>query len=187
MESSKTASLIGACIAGDSQAIEQFIRQYQQGVFRLAVSILRDEQDANDAAQDVFIAALRAIERYKDYSTIKAWLYSITLNACRSRLRKRKTIENLNQAMLNLSQLEKQHTPEDSVIKSQKDRALWNALEKLGEKHRLPVLLYYYHDLPISEIAEILGTNEGTIHSRLFTARARLRTEMEEHLKTTGE
>ncbi len=186
MESSKTATLIGACAAGDEHAIERFIHQYQLGVFRLAVSILRDEQDANDATQDVFIAALRAMERYKDYSTIKAWLYTITLNACRSRLRKRKNMENLNQAMAGLSQLEKPHTPEDSLINSQKDQALWNALEKLGEKHRLPVLLYYYHDLPISEIAEILGTNEGTIHSRLFTARTRLRAEMEEHLKTTG-
>lgn len=187
MESSKTVTLIGACAAGDEHAIERFIHQYQLGVFHLAVSILRDEQDANDATQDVFIAALRAMERYKDYSTIKAWIYTITLNACRSRLRKRKNIESLNQTMAGLSQMERQHTPEDSLIKSQKDQALWHALEKLGEKHRLPVLLYYYHDLPVSEIAEILGTNEGTIHSRLFTARTRLRAEMEEHLKTTGE
>jgi RNA polymerase sigma-70 factor (ECF subfamily) len=107
----------------------------------------------------------------------------------RSVLRKRKAIENVKKAITSLFQVEtqKQSSPEDTLIQDEKDRILWGALQNLGEKHRLPVLLYYYHDLPAIEIAEILQISEGTVHSRLFTARARLRNEMEKHLQAAGE
>jgi RNA polymerase sigma-70 factor, ECF subfamily len=189
MEYSETRPLISACIAGNEYAIEQFVCQYQTGVFRLALSVLQDTHEANDAAQDTFIAALKALNTYQDYSSVKAWLYTIALNISRSRLRKRKTAENIQKAMTALFRLEiqKQDDPEETLIKNQKDRALWDALQALGEKHRLPVVLYYYHELPVSEIAEILQTNEGTIHSRLFTARARLRFEVEKQLQIAGE
>jgi RNA polymerase sigma-70 factor (ECF subfamily) len=189
MEYSKTIPSISDCVAGNEYAIEQFICQYQGVVFRLAISVLQDEHEASDATQDTFIAALKAMNRYQDYSTVKAWLYTIALNICRSRLRKRKAMDNIKRAVTALFQVDsqKQDNPEDSVIKNQKDQALWRALQKLGEKHRLSVLLYYYHELPVAEIAEILKTNEGTIHSRLFTARARLRIEMEKQLQAAGE
>ncbi len=71
--------------------------------------------------------------------------------------------------------LQRQPTPEDVVIQSEKEKAIWKALNELDEKHRTVMVLRYFQDLPISEIAEILSTSEGTIHSRLHTARNRLR------------
>ena len=189
MDYAKAIPLISECIAGNEYAVEQFICQYQSGVFRLALSVLQDEHEANDVTQDTFIAALKALNGYQDYSSIKAWLYTITMNMSRSRLRKRKTIENLKRTMTVLFQAEfqKQISPEDAVVQNEKDQSLWCALQNLGEKHRLPVLLYYYHELPVSEIAEILQISEGTVHSRLFTARTRLRLEMQERLQSAGE
>lgn len=182
MELDHTPQLIAACRRGDELAIEQLVRQYETGVFRLALSVLDDPAEANEAAQEAFIAALKALERYQDQSTFKAWLYTITVNTCRSRLRKRRTVEKLRQTLIGVFrvQAQKHASPEETVIQNEKDATLWRALKNMDEKHRLPLVLRYYHDLPIAEIAQILNINEGTIHSRLHHGRERLRLALDE-------
>jgi len=91
------AGLIADCIQGDQAAITQLIQVHQLSVFRLALSILNDPDEASEAAQDTFIAALRALKSYRETSSFKAWLYTITLNISRSRLRKRKAKERLQE------------------------------------------------------------------------------------------
>ncbi len=181
MELDHTPQLIAACRQGDERAIEQLIRQHETGVFRLALSVLDDPVEANEAAQESFIAALKGLECYQDNSTFKAWLYTITLNTCRSRLRKRKTVEKLRQTLIGIFrvQSQKQASPEETVIQNEQDAAVWRALQNMDEKHRLPLVLRYYHDLPTAEIAHILNVNEGTIHSRLHNGRERLRLALE--------
>lgn len=70
---------------------------------------------------------------------------------------------------------QKQVLPEDLVIQNETEAIIWNSLNKLDERHRMVVLLKYFHELSISEISEILSVNEGTVHSRLFTAREKLK------------
>lgn len=183
------AGLIAACIQGDETAIEQLVQTYQQGVFRLALSVLGDPSEANDVAQDTFVSALRALKRYQVSSSFKAWLYTIALNLSRSKLRKRKALERLKQSLSVLFhlRLQQSQTPEDTVIEREIDAALWNALECLGEKQRLPILLRYYNDLSVKEIAEILNIKEGTVHSRLSIGRERLRSELVDLLQDPGE
>lgn len=178
------AGLIADCIKGDKTAIEQLIGAHQLSVFRLALSVLNDPDEANEAAQDTFIAALRALKSYRKTSSFKAWLYTITLNVSRSRLRKRKTIERLQNTLKTIFQAQSQDTStiEEAVIGNEEDTALWETLEKLGEKHRTPIVLRYYHDLSVAEIAEILDIKEGTVHSRLSIGRERLRSALESTL-----
>ena len=174
------AGLINACIQGDETAIARLVQEYQLGVFRLALSILNDPSEANEAAQDTFIAALNALRSYRENSSFKAWLYTIALNTSRSRLRKRKARERLQHSLTAIFHVQAQRPPtlEDVVVGNEENAALWKALAKLGEKHRLPIVLRYYHDLSVSEIAEILKIKEGTVHSRLSIARERLRAEL---------
>ena len=183
------AGLITACIQGDETAIAQLIQEHQLGVFRLALSVLNDPSEANEAAQDTFIAALNALRSYRENSSFKAWLYTIALNTSRSRLRKKKTLERLQHRLTAIFHVQSQCPPtlEDVVVGNEEDAALWNALEKLGEKHRIPILLRYYHDLSIQEIADILNVKEGTVHSRLSIARERLRSELDGPFKAMGE
>lgn len=169
--------LISECIAGNEAAIEMFVRQYETGVFRLALSIVGDQAEANEIAQETFIAALRSLHAYEERKSLKAWLYTIALNHSRSHLRKRKTLERLRTTLNSIFRVEtqKQVLPEESAIQNDKEAEIWNALNQLDEPFRLVVVLRYFHELPISEISEILSVNEGTIHSRLHTARERLR------------
>lgn len=157
--------------------MELFVHTYETGVFRLALSIVQDPASANEVTQDTFIAALRSLRSYHERSSLKAWLYTIALNTSRSHLRKQKVLEKLRTTLGSLLSVERQHpqTPEEVVLKNEKEAAIFRSLDTLDEKHRLVILLRYFQDLSVAEIAEILSTNEGTIHSRLHTARERLR------------
>ena len=177
MDSASYAWLVAECIAGNETAIETLIREHEAGVFRLALSIVGDPADAHEITQETFIAALRALPSYEERKSFKAWLYVIALNLSRSHLRKRKFLEKLKATTSALFRLESQKvkSPEEAVIHNEKEKAVWNELNMLDDRHRVVVILRYFQDLSITEIAEVLDINEGTIHSRLHTARERLR------------
>jgi len=169
--------LISQCIAGNEDAVEQLIRQYETGVFRLALSVVGDQTEANEVTQETFISALRSLPSYQEKQSFKAWLYIIALNHSRSHLRKRKILERLRTTLTSIFQVEtqKQISPEEALIQSEKEAVIWNSLNQLDERHRIVVVLRYFHELSIAEISEILSVNEGTIHSRLHNAREKLR------------
>jgi RNA polymerase sigma-70 factor (ECF subfamily) len=169
--------LIAECIAGNEDTIEIFVRQYETGVFRLALSIVGDEAEASEVTQETFLSALRALSSYQERTSFKAWLYTIALNQSRSHLRKRKVIERLRTTLTSIFRVEheKQISPEETIIQNEKEAAIWRSLNQLDERHRIVMILRYFHELSIAEISEILSVNEGTIHSRLHNAREKLR------------
>ncbi len=177
MTDAHSSWLISECIAGNEAAIEMFVHQYESSVFRLALSIVGDPAEANEITQETFIAALRSLPAYQEKNSLKAWLYTIALNRCRSHLRKRKILERLRTTLTTIFQIEteKQILPEEAAIQSEKEAQLWNALNQLDERHRTVVVLRYFHELSVAEISEILSISEGTIHSRLHNAREKLR------------
>ena len=177
MNNAEPSHIISDCIAGDEQAIETLVRQYEMDVFRLALSIVGETIEANEVTQETFIAALKSLRMYHERTSFKAWLFTIALNISRSHLRKRKVLERLRTTLTSIFKVDsqKQILPEDLVIQNETEAVIWNSLNKLDEKHKTVIVLRYFHDLSISEISEILSVNEGTIHSRLHTAREKLR------------
>jgi RNA polymerase sigma-70 factor (ECF subfamily) len=170
-----TTQLVAHYRAGDNAALEALFQRCQPRLYRLALSVLDDPAEADEAAQEALAAALSALDSYRGDSSFDTWLYSITLNACRIRLRKRQAWQRLRQTLQVLFQARGPHPhPEEVIAQRQDRRALWQALQALGEKHRLPVVLRYYHDFSIAEIAQMLNISGGTVASRLHTARQRL-------------
>jgi RNA polymerase sigma-70 factor (ECF subfamily) len=156
--------------------VERLVDTYQQDVYRLALSILDTHHEAEDATQEAFLAALRALDTFHGGAAFKTWLYTITVNVCRTRLQRRKTRERLQTILQAILPLRNQaDSPEETTIQREAVSSLWQAVCNLDEKHRLPLILRYYHDLAVDEIATILGIPPGTVHSRLNTARAQLR------------
>jgi len=100
MSEAQPARLISECIAGNEAAIEMLVRQYETSVFRLALSIIGDQAEANKITQETFISALRSLSSYQEKQSFKAWLYTIALNQSRSHLRKQKTLELLRTTVL---------------------------------------------------------------------------------------
>lgn len=177
MTIAEPSRLLSDCIAGDERAIEVLVRQHEAGVFRLALSIVGDADEANEITQETFIAALRSLRSYQEKTSFKAWLYTITLNMSRSRLRKQKVVDRLKTALATIFRVEiqKQSSPEEVVLQNEKEAVVWKALNELDERHRIIMILRYFQELSTSEIARILSISEGTVHSRLHTARERLR------------
>ena len=177
MSAIQPSRLISLYLAGEPYAIEMLVRQYETGIFRLALSIVGDTAEATEITQETFISALRSLSSYQEQKSFKAWLYTIALNHSRSYLRKRKSLTRLGNVLASIFRIEtqKQVLPEDAVIQNEKEAILWNSLNQLDERFRTVVVLRYFHELSITEISEILSVNEGTIHSRLHSAREKLR------------
>jgi RNA polymerase sigma-70 factor (ECF subfamily) len=169
------------CREGDALAIEKLVQLYQNDVYRLALSILDDSDEAEDSTQETFLAALRALDSFREGAAFKTWLFSITINVCRSRLRGRKSRSRVQQILQSLFHLYSgDEHPESAMMQNEADAELWCAIRSLDDKHRIPVVLRYYHDLPVADIAAILEIPPGTVHSRLNHAREKLRTLLKE-------
>ena len=177
MHEADPAWLISRCLAGDEEAIEYLVRRHEAGVFKLAFSIVDDESEAGEITQETFLSALRSLRHYREQQSFKAWLYTIAVNHSRSHLRKRRARERLQATLAAVFRLDvqKQASPEETVLLNEKETLLWKALGELDDKHRIVMVLRYFHDMQVSEIAGILSIPEGTIHSRLHSARERLR------------
>jgi RNA polymerase sigma-70 factor (ECF subfamily) len=179
-----TDDLIRRCQQGDRLAIGVLIRRYQNYVFRLCYLVMRNEQDAEDMTQETFIRASRALPRYEIRQGIsfEAWLYRIAVNCCRSRMR-RKWFQVLPwpEPAPQLC-VEPEQQPDHMLIRGERRTEILKAIDSLGEKHRLVVILRYFAGLSNEEIAQALRLPSGTVRSRLHTARQRLKT-----LLTEGE
>jgi RNA polymerase sigma-70 factor (ECF subfamily) len=159
----------------DPVVAEALVQHYYTFVYRLALSILDDPDEAEDATQEAFIAAVLNLDRYRGESSLKTWLYTIALNTCRGQLRKRKARYAMRTSWQALQALKaKPPTPEQSAMRNETDSILWRAVDDLHEKHRVPIILRYAHNLSVPEIAHILDISEGTVHSRLHYARRKL-------------
>lgn len=162
--------------AGDPAIVEAMVRDYRAPVYRLALSILHDTNDAEDAVQDIFVRAALALSRYQVGTNFKAWLYTIAVNTCRDYLRKRAARATLNQAWNAIQSFAaRPPDPEASAIQNESRARLWQLVDQLSEKHRLAVILRLVHDLSIQEISQILEINEKTAYSRLYDAFKKLR------------
>ncbi len=162
--------------ANDSGVIESLFSSYYPVLFRLAQSILNDPAEAADAAQDAFIAIAARLDSYQAGTNLRAWIYTIGVNTCRSYLRKRRSRQNLQAVLQRIHFFSKERTdPEESALRSEKGRELWGMVDRLGEKHRLVVILHFVHDLPIKEVAQVLGIPEKTTYTRLYDALRKLR------------
>ncbi len=140
-------------------------------IHHVAYSFFRNVEEADDIAQETFIVALRSIDRYRPGTSLKAWLSTIAVNLCRDQLRRRKARQTWHDAWQRLEFLRTpQPSPETHAVRSEADAELWKAVDHLGEKHSVPIILRYVHGMKAAEIAEILGVSEGTVYSRLHYA-----------------
>jgi RNA polymerase sigma-70 factor (ECF subfamily) len=175
-----TMLLLELCQKGELQAIEELVSTYGPPITRLAFSILEDPAEADEAAQEVFLIVLKTLNTYRAEAAFTTWLYAITVNVCRDSLRKRRTRERVAGALQALWFLgrESVDTPEDKAVEHETENTVRQAINALSEKHRIPIILFYYNDFSVREIADILDIYEGTVHSRLSIARNRLRTRL---------
>ena len=151
---------------------ESFMRVYQTfrlTVFGVAFNYTKNNEDACDIVQEVFIKFLSSKNTFNGDEHIKAWLIRVTINECKKHL--------LSSWINHTVSLEDQTIP---FVDKLEDPDLFRAVMALPLKYRTPVHLHYYEGYPISEIASLLGTSESTVKVRLSRARKMLKNKLKE-------
>ena len=175
-------SLIARCRAGSAAAYEPLVRRYEAGGLALAGTLLGDQDEAQDAVQDAFVKAYRSLNRLADGSEFGPWFRRILRNLCLDRLRSapRRSRVPWDDATVDRAVWSE---PAGSVAIEQEQLAatIRAALDRLSVEHRDVLVLKEIEGLSYAEIAKLTDSSPGTVGSRLFHARAALRTIMEEH------
>ncbi|MCK6623723.1 MAG: RNA polymerase sigma factor [Anaerolineae bacterium] len=176
-----TAQLVNRCREGDSLAVEALVRTYKPLVYRLAVSILDDPAEADEATQDALVAALGKLHSFRGEAKFTTWLYTITLNVCRGRLRKRHARSRLLDRVWAVFGWQDvvAPQPEQTTLQEEQEGRLWQAVVALDERRRETIILRYYHELTLTEIGQVLGVSERTIRTWLHSAHEQMRTFLE--------
>ena len=166
-------AVTGRCTASDdaedrAQALTRMVGQYQGTLLRMCYLYLRDAIAAQDAVQETFLKAYKGYEAFRGESQERTWLMSIAINVCRD----------MNRSAW-LRHIDRRVTPEDVPLPAPQDEealALAEAIRRLPNRHRDVILLYYYQDMTIKEVAEALHAAPSTILKRLNQAKDKLKT-----------
>lgn len=164
---------IKALAATDRRAASEWVvRKYREPIFHHAAWILKDWQEAIDVSQDVFIRAMRERRFFEDDFKMKAWLYRVTSNLCFNLVRDRRRRGAILETVPQMRQEDSE--PSDLVFRSQRQKQIFTAMDRLTDDHREILMLRYYSDLSYAEISDTLDVKLGTVMSRLSRARGQL-------------
>ena len=173
----------------DEEAFGALVNMYKRKVYQLAFSLTRDEQTADDLAQEVFIKVYFALKKFKGQSEFGTWLYRIAVNHCRDFLRKKTrfrllSYENIRETAS--TQNDGDLLEEREQEEERKRAAVHEFIRKLPEKYRVILSLRDIQGFSYDEISKILNLSPGTVDSRLFRARKMLRNKMEPFFSQEG-
>lgn len=158
---------------GDAESFRVLVETYQTQVYRLALRIC-GEALADDAAQEAFLSAWRALPRFRGECRFSTWLYRLTTNAAIDLLRREKAQHTDSGADLP-ERPDDAPSPQAQTEQAETREQVRQALARLSEEHRQVLLLRYMQELEYSEIAAALGISQGTVKSRINRAKAQLR------------
>jgi RNA polymerase sigma-70 factor, ECF subfamily len=176
--------LVRRAQAEDQGAFEELVRRHQHRVVAVAGGILRQREDVEDIAQQVFVKAYFSLKRFDQRAAFSTWLYKITVNECWDLLRKRKVRPLVYESDLSEDQArqfgapEERSTPSPDISDTLEARQkVERLLECLDERDKMMLILKEVEGFAVEEIAEILDLNANTVKVRLFRARRRIVTE----------
>jgi RNA polymerase sigma-70 factor (ECF subfamily) len=158
---------------GDKDAFAKLVEKYQKPVYSVCYRMLGTPTAAEDAAQEAFIRAYQALDRYDPKRSFATWLLSIASNYSIDQLRKMKvTILSMdNEKHAWLAPPAKEPSPERAALEKEKQAQIQSLLADLSEIDRAAVILQYWHNSSYEEIAETLNLSSSAVKSRLFRAR----------------
>jgi RNA polymerase sigma-70 factor, ECF subfamily len=173
--------LVYAARDGDTIAFDALFYRYRDGIFRLGLAITKDPSSAEEIVVDTFARAHRALARLEPDASLRPWLYRVAVNLSYNRRpRKGVVLSSLDDAV-DEALANEDGSPSHVAEQAELRRLVLGAVDELGPKHRLVVVLHYLNGLNLTEIAEVVGCPVGTVKSRLHYALRRLRMHLAAH------
>jgi len=166
--------------AGDEQAFEELVTEYRERVQRVAWRILRDDESAEDAAQEAFVKVFRHIGRFEGRSSLYTWIYRITVNIALNKLKRDRFRQMLPLGDAPRRERRAFSDPARMAESSEIAERIAAAVKILPDKQRAVFTLKFYEHLSHKEIADVVGCSEGTSKANYFHAIRKLRKELED-------
>ena len=166
------------CRRGSPEAFEVFVNRYMKAAYFIALGLVGNHEDALDLSQEAFIRAYRNIKHLKTGRKFFPWFYQILKNLCVSHLRKRRYRQTKSldaENCLEVAAMGDCFSPEAVAKRNELKDKIWQAISKLDNKHREVIILRHFQNMSYEQIAEVLFCNKGTVTSRLFYARKKLK------------
>ncbi len=162
-------------LAGNVNAFAHLVKNYQQMVFTLAVRIVKSREEAEEVSQDVFVKAYNGLSKFKGDSKFSTWIYKIAYYASLDVVKKKKRqinsehIDKMNEGNLGIEQ-----NAVDYIESNERKEIIKKALSKLPEAERVILTLYYFEEIPVKEISEIVNLSQDNVKVKLFRSRKKL-------------
>lgn len=178
--------LIKKAKQGNMAAFQQLVEIHYPVVEKFAYQLGNRHDEIEDITQEVFIRVYRFIDQFTK-AKFSTWLYKITLNVTRDFARKRQSnlrkVFKIQQDVRNVDYPE----TEAKVLRNEEDRILHLAIQKLDEKYRIPIVLFYFHEKKYEEIADIMSISLSTVKTRILRGKTLLKKVIEETSKKEGD
>ena len=183
-------ALVFAAKNGNTKCFEELYKRYYDKIYALARTTVKNDADAEDVLQSTFIKAWQSIKSLEEPAAFNTWLQHITLNECYSLLRRYKPTLSMDEEGEDGEMLQLESDlmlPQQYAERSDLAERLGKIIGELSEVQRETILLYYYEEMSVEEIAQTMDCSPGTVKSRLFLARKAIKTEIEEQERKTGQ
>ncbi|WP_416147143.1 sigma-70 family RNA polymerase sigma factor [Salipaludibacillus sp. HK11] len=153
--------------------------KYGDQLLRLCFNYVKDWGKAEDLVQDVLIQCYIKIDEFRGDASLKNWIYRIAINRCKDVLKSYSFRRVFLHNFQSIRMTSKEYIPEDTILQKEENEILVKQIFRLPIKYREVILLYYYEELRISEIANILSINESTVKTRLRRSKQKLKKGLE--------
>jgi len=175
MDTTPENELIHKFLEGEQWAFDRLMNQHQKKVYRIALGMLGDHDEAADVTQEVFIRAFRSLKNFKFESRFSTWLHRITVNYSISRIRHRQIRNHLSLSEVSHRLTSNLGRPGRELALKDLGEEIEQAVASLPPKQRAIFVMHYYEELAHKEIARIMGRSEGAIKSSYCQAVKKLR------------
>lgn len=181
LNADKLAKYVARAQNGDRKAIERIVDETSGYVYYYCLTLLCSEDEANDAVQEIYLTLLKKLGTLENPKAFLGWLKAITANHCKNRLSRNKSYSSLDDEVLfeNAEETDVQLIPQKQIEAQELRKSVVTAVKNLPVIQRECVMMYYYNEMSVSQIAEVLEIKEGTVKSRLYNARKSIKSELE--------
>ena len=173
---------------GNKKAFDKLYELTSNEVWFTCISLLKDEENAKDIMQETYITAFLKLDTLNDEQKFCGWITSIAVNKCKNKLKGKVEYQIDDEVLITEAETDELMLPEEYINKAEKRKVLLQIIEDtLSFNQYQVVLMFYFNELSIAEIAQALEISEGTVKSRLNSSRAKMKTAIEDYENKSGD
>tara|TARA_B110000902_G_C14275811_1_gene574893 strand:- start:1175 stop:1756 length:582 start_codon:yes stop_codon:yes gene_type:complete len=169
---------------GDSTSFGFLVNKYQNMVFTLAIKMLKHREESEEVSQDTFIKAYKSLSKFNGESKFSTWLYRVAYNTCLDRIKKNtKYNSNVEINDVTSNEIFQAENIFDSLENKERSEIIQECMNRLPEDQRIIIHLFYFEELSLKEIIDVVSMSEGNLKVKLYRARKKLFTIFKESVE----